>query len=74
MDRVVVDTNIILDYLSASRPNHFEAVDFFSAVLDEGDIVPVVLAGSLKTSTTSCAVPIRTLRWSNNGWTTLGRS
>lgn len=48
LDRVVVDTNIILDYLSASRPNHFEAVDFFSAVLDEGDIEAVVLAGSLK--------------------------
>lgn len=48
MDRVVVDTNIILDYLSASRPSHFEAVDFFSAVFDDGGIEPVVLAGSLK--------------------------
>ncbi len=42
------DTNVVLDYLSASRPRHFDAVDFFSRVFDGGDIEPVVLAGSLK--------------------------
>lgn len=48
MDKVVVDTNIILDYLSASRPCHFEAVDLFCEALETGDFEAYVLAGSLK--------------------------
>ncbi len=48
MDKVVVDTNIILDYLSASRPCHFEAVDLFCEALETGDFEVYVLADSLK--------------------------
>ncbi len=44
----MVDTNIILDYLSASRPCHFEAVDLFCEALETGDFEAYVLAGSLK--------------------------
>lgn len=48
MDKVVVDTNVVLDYLSASRPCHFEAVDLFCEALETGDFEAYVLAGSLK--------------------------
>lgn len=45
---MVVDTNVVLDYLSASRPCHFEAVDLFCEALETGDFEAYVLAGSLK--------------------------
>lgn len=48
MDKVVVDTNVVLDYLSASRPCHFEAVDLFCEALETGDFEAYILAGSLK--------------------------
>lgn len=48
MDRVVLDTNIILDYLSAKRPAHQDAVDLLCAAFESDDFEPVVLLSLLK--------------------------
>ena len=48
MVNVLLDTNVILDYLSASRPQHNEAVDLLMGIFDTREVVPVVAAGSLK--------------------------
>lgn len=48
MDKVVIDTNVILDYLSAKRPRHLEAVMLLETLLSSDDLEPVVLAGSIK--------------------------
>lgn len=48
MTRVVLDTNIVLDYLSATRPRHFEAVDLLECILSSGDVTAVIPAGSIK--------------------------
>ena len=48
MARVVLDTNIILDYLSATRERHRDAVDLLEVLLSSEDKSPVVLAASIK--------------------------
>ena len=48
MTRVVLDTNIVLDYLSATRPRHLDAVDLLECLLSSGDVMAVVPAGSIK--------------------------
>lgn len=46
--RALLDTNIVLDYLSASRPEHAAAVDLLEALLTTEGYAPVVSASSLK--------------------------
>lgn len=48
MAKVVLDTNIVLDYLSASRPCHADAVTLLESLLLSDDAEPVVLAAELK--------------------------
>lgn len=48
MARVVLDTNIILDYLSATRERHRDAVDLLETLLSSEDKTPVILAASIK--------------------------
>ena len=48
MARVVLDTNIILDYLSATRERHHDAVDLLEALLSSEDKTPVILAAGIK--------------------------
>ena len=48
MTRVVLDTNVVLDYLSATRPRHLDAVDLLECLLSLGDVRAVVPAGSIK--------------------------
>ena len=47
MTRVVLDTNIVLDYLSATRPRHLDAVNLLECLLSSEDTVAVVPAGSV---------------------------
>lgn len=48
MAKVLLDTNVVLDYLSASRPEHLAAVDLLSALFELPGHEPVVAAGSIK--------------------------
>lgn len=48
MDKVVLDTNIVLDYLSAGRAEHAVASDLIFELLSDPTLEPVILAGSLK--------------------------
>lgn len=48
MARVVLDTNIILDYLSAKREHHGDAVLLLEALLSSSDKTPVILAAGIK--------------------------
>ena len=48
MADIVLDTNIILDYLCPTRPCHADAVDALEEMLSSADKEPVVLAASLK--------------------------
>ncbi|HIY51329.1 MAG TPA: PIN domain-containing protein [Candidatus Olsenella avicola] len=48
MARVVLDTNIILDYLSARRERHGDAVRLLEALFSSGDKTPVILAAGIK--------------------------
>lgn len=48
MTRVVLDTSVVLDYLSATRPRHLDAVDLLECLLSSGDVRAVVPAGSIK--------------------------
>lgn len=48
MTRVVLDTNIVLDYLSATRPRHLDTVDLLESLLSSGDVRAVVPAGSIR--------------------------
>lgn len=48
MARVVLDTNIILDYLSATRERHGDAVTLLETLLSSEDKTPVILAASIK--------------------------
>lgn len=48
MANVVLDTNIILDYLCANRPEHRSAVDALEAIYEEPGCMPVVLLATLK--------------------------
>lgn len=48
MVSVILDTNIILDYLSATREQHSEAVDLLEQLLESETYEPVILAGSIK--------------------------
>ena len=48
MARVVLDTNIILDYLSATRERHQDAADLLEALLSSDDKTPVILAAGIK--------------------------
>lgn len=48
MARVLLDTNVILDYLCATRPCHAQAVELLYSVLESPDGVLVVSASSLK--------------------------
>lgn len=48
MTRVVLDTNIVLDYLSATRPSHLDAVNLLECILSSEDVVAVIPAGSIK--------------------------
>ena len=44
----MLDTNVILDYLSAGRERHRDAVDLLEALLSSDDKVPVILAAAIK--------------------------
>lgn len=48
MARVVLDTNIILDYLSAKRERHGDAVRLLEALFSSSDKTPVILAAGIK--------------------------
>lgn len=48
MDRVVLDTSIVLDYLGAGREEHAMASELIFQLLSDPDLEPVILAGSLK--------------------------
>ena len=48
MADVILDTNIILDYLSATRESHAEAVDVLGQLLESEAYEPVILAASIK--------------------------
>ena len=45
---VILDTNIVLDYLSATREKHLEAVDVLEQLLESDRYEPVILAASIK--------------------------
>ena len=44
----MLDTNIILDYLCANRPEHRSAVDALEAIYEEPGCMPMVLLATLK--------------------------
>lgn len=48
MASIVLDTNIVIDYLSSTRPCHQEAVDLLTAVVESDDLDAVIPAASLK--------------------------
>ena len=48
MADIILDTNIILDYLSPTREKHFNAVDVLEQVLESDVYEPVILAASIK--------------------------
>lgn len=48
MAKVVLDTNIILDYLCAKRPCHRDAVDALEVIYEEPGCSPVVLLANIK--------------------------
>lgn len=48
LTRIVLDTNIVLDYLSATRPRHLDAVELLESILSSGDVRAVVPAGSIR--------------------------
>ena len=48
MDKVLLDTNIILDYLSATRPKHRDAVDLLEGIWETRTLEPVISVSSLK--------------------------
>ena len=48
MADVILDTNIILDYLSASREGHLDAVDVLEQLLESDHYEPVILAACIK--------------------------
>ena len=48
MTRVVLDTNIVLDYLSATRPRHLDAVNLLECLLSSEDTAAVIPAGSVE--------------------------
>lgn len=48
MAEVLLDTNIILDYVDASRPEHITASMLFEGMCETGEYTPVMSASSLK--------------------------
>lgn len=48
MGRVVLDTNVMLDYLSATREHHADAVSLMEALLSSEEKTPVILGSSIK--------------------------
>ena len=48
MADVILDTNIILDYLSATRERHVEAVNVLEQLLESDVYEPVILAAGIK--------------------------
>lgn len=48
MASVVLDTNIMLDYLSATREQHLDAVDLLEQLLESDVYEPTILAASIK--------------------------
>ncbi|WP_288738142.1 PIN domain-containing protein [uncultured Enorma sp.] len=48
MASVVLDTNIILDYLSPARERHLDAVDLLEQLLESDVYEPTILAASIK--------------------------
>ena len=48
MAKVVLDTNIVLDYLSATREKHKDAADLLEVLLADGVTEPIVPAGCIK--------------------------
>ena len=48
MDRVLLDTNIVIDYLSATRERHDNAVLLLEGLFDSARMEPCVLASSIK--------------------------
>lgn len=48
MYRLMVDTNVLLDLLSADRPLHHEAANLFSAAFEQWNCELFTLASSLK--------------------------
>lgn len=48
MADVILDTNIILDYLSATREGHLDAVDVLEQLLESERYEPVILAACIK--------------------------
>ena len=48
MADVILDTNIMLDYLSPTRTMHLDAVDVLEQLLESDVYEPVILAASIK--------------------------
>ena len=48
MNRIVLDTNVVLDYLSTRRPCHQEAVDLLYYCFEEGECEPVMPNSCIK--------------------------
>lgn len=48
MAEVLLDTNIILDYLNPDRPEHISAVTMFEGMLEDDKYKPVMSASTLK--------------------------
>lgn len=48
MRRVMIDTNVLIDLVSSSRPAHGDTVDAVTALLAADDVEGCVLASSLK--------------------------
>lgn len=47
MSKILLDTNVVLDYLSASRPEHLQSVDMFEALFTL-DHEPVISVSTIK--------------------------
>ncbi len=48
MAKVLLDTNIALDYLSATRPRHADAALLLESLLESPSLYPCMLASSIK--------------------------
>ena len=48
MDNVLLDTNIVIDYIDAKRPCHGDAATLLEQLLESPSIDPVILTSSIK--------------------------
>lgn len=48
MDKVLLDTNIAIDYLSAGRPEHADAVLLMEGLMESVSFEPCILVSSVK--------------------------